>query len=140
MNSQSTVKSVLLAALLLLAPAAASGNSADSVNVTVDTRDLTLGVLVIQGPASIEAFQNTPFTASLSGVDVTSQCTWPLPKCSRSFVDWSAYPSISSSGILDPNSAQAGDTIEIRAILSEPGGDKRQAVKSVSVTDRKSVV
>lgn len=133
MNSPSIVKSALLAALLLLAPAAASGNSADSANVTVDTRDLVIGDLVIQGPTTMAPFQNTQYTAMLGGVDVSSQCTWPLPKCSRSFVDWSGYPGINGLGMLDPNSAQPGDVITITARYAEPGGDTRQAVKTVTV-------
>ena len=51
MNSRSIVKSALLTALLLLAPAAASGNSADSANIRVDTRGRNLVSLRIVSAA-----------------------------------------------------------------------------------------
>lgn len=122
-----------LAAALALILGHATANYADSPNVTVDTRDLAVGELAIQGPDTIAPFQNTQFTAMLGGADVTSQCSWPLPKCSRSFDGWWAYPGISSLGMLDPNSAQPGDTITITARFAEPGGDTRQAAKTVTV-------
>ena len=124
-----------LAAALALNIGHATANYADSANIRVDTRDLTIGDLVIEGPSSIAPFQNTQYTAMLGGVDVSSQCTWPLPKCSRTFVDWSAYPGINGLGLLDPNSAQPGDVITMTARYAEPGGDTRQAVKSVTVGD-----
>lgn len=122
-----------LAAALALSIGQATANYADSTNIAVDTRDLTIGDLVIEGPSSIAPFQNTQYTAMLGGVDVSSQCSWPLPKSSRAFADWSAYPSISGMGLLDPNSAQPGDVITLTARYAEPGGDTRQAIKNITV-------
>jgi hypothetical protein len=124
-----------LAAALALTLGHASANYADSSNVTVDTRDLVIGALVIEGPTSIAPFQNTQYTARLDGEDISSQCTWPVPESSRAYAGWWAYPSISATGLLNPHSAQPGDVIEITVRYAEPGGDTRQASKSVKVGD-----
>ena len=126
--------SAILVTLLILSPWVARGNSADSPNVRVDTRDLSLGNLVIEGPATIAALQKTPYSAMLDGVDVTAQCDWPLPKCSRTFSGWWSAPSISGLGMLDPHGAQPGDTIDITASFPEPGGDRRQVVKRITIS------
>ena len=122
-----------LAAAFALSLGQAAANSADSSNVRVDTRDLSLGGLVIEGPATIAALQKTPYSAMLDGVEVTAQCDWPLPKCSRTFDGWWSAPSISGLGMLDPHGAQPGDTIDITASFLEPGGDRRQVVKRITI-------
>ena len=129
------MKTILTFAILALTLGHAIANYADSPNVTVDTRDLVIGDLVIEGSSSIAPFQNTQYTARLGGVDVSSQCTWPVPKSSGTYAGWWAYPSISATGLLNPHSAQPGDVIEITARYAEPGGDTRQAFKSVTVGD-----
>lgn len=122
-----------LGEMAMACPAPLAANSADSSNITVDTRDLTIGTLVITGPANIVPFQNTQCTALLDGVDVSSRCSWPQPKSSRVFDGWYQYPSFNAVGLLDPNASQPGDTIQISATFAEPGGDTRTASKIVTI-------
>ena len=60
MNSPSTMKSALLTALLILAPAVAFGNSADSTNIRVDTRGRNLVSMDVFLMPDLPPFQPPP--------------------------------------------------------------------------------
>ncbi|MCU0780802.1 MAG: hypothetical protein MUF04_06845 [Akkermansiaceae bacterium] len=128
------LRAALAAAFVLHSfPAAGSPQSATGPNTRVDTRDLALGVLSIQGPATIAQQHSATYSAWLDGENVTARCDWPMPKCSRSFAGWWQYPSISASGILQAGATEPGDVIEIRARMAGPTGSTREAVKNVQV-------
>ena len=71
MNTRSNTQAALAAAAVLtLTIYPARADYGDSADITVDTRNLTLGSLVIDGPASIVPLQETYYKALLDGVDV----------------------------------------------------------------------
>jgi pimeloyl-ACP methyl ester carboxylesterase len=125
------------AAAFVLSLSQAYADYADSANIRVDTRTLTMNTLVISGPASAPWGQDTAYSAILnyegaSPEDVTAQCTWSV-KGGPSGINWWEAASMSGN-VLKPGVVSTVP-LQISATITRNNGKIASNTLSVTVTE-----